>query len=258
MVTACIAYTCMYTTQVQVLLDAIWKNPYVKHESCEPIVSALCFFGFGGLFNALSGYYRPAFALQVAKRDWSMVTTGGAYLVILLVFDLFYPRHRSATYPVAPTVTRLVCECVTSVVMYDFAFFWLHLAMHRIHGLYRFHRRHHQYGGDIDVHDVLRHGFVDASLQVLVNVAVLNLLQLHPLSRRFHNVIVIYMLSESHSGLDLSFMLHRIVPFSLYGGAPHHHLHHKFGDRHYHQFFKYLDSAFDTVKPSTKFQVRSL
>lgn len=62
----------------------------------------------------------------------------------------------------------------------------------------------------------------------------------HPLSRAFHNLIVIYLLCESHSGYDLPFQSHRVLP-PIFGGSPRHELHHRRGDICYHQFFKWID-----------------
>jgi sterol desaturase/sphingolipid hydroxylase (fatty acid hydroxylase superfamily) len=88
---------------------------------------------------------------------------------------------------------------------------------------------------------VIHHSFIDGSFQVLTNVIVLRTLGLHPLTRALHNVAVTYMLTETHSGYDMPWMLHNVLPHSILGGSPAHEEHHRGGIHHYQQFFLYLD-----------------
>jgi sterol desaturase/sphingolipid hydroxylase (fatty acid hydroxylase superfamily) len=69
----------------------------------------------------------------------------------------------------------------------------------------------------------------------------------HPLSRIFHNLMVTYLLCESHSGYDLPFMSHRLFP-TVFGGAPRHEAHHQRGNVYFHQFFMWIDDALGTVQ----------
>lgn len=79
-------------------------------------------------------------------------------------------------------------------------------------------------------------------MQVLANIAALNLLKLDPLTRAFHNVFVTYLLTESHCGYDFGWMLHNVIPFNVVGGPERHEMHHRTGRHNYHQFFTYLDN----------------
>jgi sterol desaturase/sphingolipid hydroxylase (fatty acid hydroxylase superfamily) len=229
------------------MVSSIWNQGFVKHDSFEPIIAALSFRVFSYMYSVL-------YPRLPTEREWVLAISGFVYLSILLSFDMIYPRNRYLLYPSAPTAQQMLLECLASIVLYDFLFFWVHVLMHRITCLRRLHARHHTHGADITVDDTTRLGFLDASAQVLTNVFVLNVLQLHPMSRRLHNILIVYMLFESHSGLDLPWMLHRVIPFSLYGGAPNHRMHHKYGDRHFHQFFKYLDWIFDPKPKHTPHQ----
>lgn len=92
--------------------------------------------------------------------------------------------------------------------------------------------------------DVVNHSFIDGTLQVGTNVVVLNTLGLHPLTRALYNVVLTYLLTESHSGYDMPWMLHNIMPHGLLGGSPAHEAHHHHGAAHYHQFFTYFDTLF--------------
>ena len=121
--------------------------------------------------------------------------------------------------------------------------------MHQTPLLYQFlnHGRHHSQGGRLFAIDVLRHSLLDGSAQVFTNVFVLNVLRIPPFSRALHNVVIIYLLTESHSGYELPFSLSRL--FSFYGGSPHHEVHHATGVGHYQQLGKYWDDYFNTSNP---------
>ena len=174
-------------------------------------------------------------------------------------------------------------EVVTGVVAYDFVFFFLHLAMHEIPTLRKYHSTHHQHynSGDpcnhpdvasysskkknhVESRDVLRHSLVDATLQVSVNVLVqrYNLLWFFTdktrLARALHNVIVTWMLTESHTSSPKPYIWRR-----WFVGVREHRIHHAmplangrschvsnsdvtspiyYGHHHrYQQFFGYLD-----------------
>merc|ERR1712167_130497 len=95
--------------------------------------------------------------------------------------------------------------------------------------------------------ETVQHSYVDGALQVLVNILVQQISPFggdkHPLSRLLHNVLVTYLLCESHSGYDLPWQSHRFFP-EIFGGAPHHEMHHHNGRVYYQQFFTYLDTFF--------------
>lgn len=55
----------------------------------------------------------------------------------------------------------------------------------------------------------------------MTNILVLNLFKVHLLSRICHNIVITYMLTEIHSGYDLPFMMHNIVPY-VFGGSVKH------------------------------------
>lgn len=79
--------------------------------------------------------------------------------------------------------------------------------------------------------------------QVFINICVQHISPWgfkHPLSRALHNMLVIYLLCESHSGYDLPFMSHRIFP-GVFGGPVRHEQHHRQGNVYFHQFFTWAD-----------------
>ena len=119
---------------------------------------------------------------------------------------------------------------------------------------YSVHLTHHDhYEKTTDPLHVLvtfHHHILDASAQVGINIfvqqvplAFLFAGSRHPMSKLLHNIVVTYLLVEAHSGYDLPFMSHRILP-SVFGGAVRHQIHHDVGRKYYHQFFKYIDDIF--------------
>lgn len=184
-----------------------------------------------------------------------------------------------------------VAEVVSGIVAYDAIFFFLHWAMHDIPALRWVHARHHyQLHQDatssstrattmdeqltlaskqerrqmptsrvpVECYDVLRHSLLDGLLQVGVNI----LVQRHTpwgcvksrFARLWHNVIVVWMLTESHTTSPYPMIWRNRTYFpGVYHHVAHHgsfttHEHHNSekqgGGRaalRYQQFFGYLD-----------------
>uniref|UniRef100_A0A4W5ML42 Cholesterol 25-hydroxylase n=1 Tax=Hucho hucho TaxID=62062 RepID=A0A4W5ML42_9TELE len=68
----------------------------------------------------------------------------------------------------------------------------------------------------------------------------------------FHLQMLFYVLNswlsvEDHSGNDLPWSTHRLVPFGLYGGAPHHDLHHLKFKSNYAPYFTHWDRVYGTL-----------
>ena len=139
---------------------------------------------------------------------------------------------------------ELLCSVVASVAVYDFIFYWVHLALHKVPWLLRnVHAVHHRQV-QLSAREVVHHSLSDGTLQVGANVLALKLLGLHPLARAAHNVVVTYLLTESHAGYDMPWMLHNVVPCGILGGPPRHAAHHKYGTLHYHQVRDWFSHTF--------------
>jgi sterol desaturase/sphingolipid hydroxylase (fatty acid hydroxylase superfamily) len=124
---------------------------------------------------------------------------------------------------------------MTSIGLYDFIFYWVHLGLHKVPWLLRnIHATHHRQE-QLTAREVVHHSLADGTLQVLANISALKLLGVHPLARAAHNCAVTYLLTESHAGYDMPWMLHNVVPCGILGGPPRHEAHHKYGTVHYHQ-----------------------
>lgn len=166
-----------------------------------------------------------------------------AYLLPLLVFDFIIPRRRLPED--CPGFFALFGKVCQTIFVYDFIFFFIHLAMHKLRRLIVLgHQKHHEKAILASV-EVINHSFIDGTLQVATNIVTLKLCKAHPLSRALHNIIITYFLTELHAGYDAPWMLHNLVPFGILGGPPAHELHHRSGTKNYQQFFTYLDKAYD-------------
>lgn len=146
-----------------------------------------------------------------------------------------------------PSFWRVATEVSLGVFLYDLFFYPFHFSFHKGAGGWRKqHARHHRWGSEAAAHNAIetvQNSYVDAGIQVAINICVQQISpwgHKHPLSRCIHNLLVTYLLCESHSGYDLPFMSHRIFP-GIFGGPPAHEAHHQQGNVCYHQFFTWID-----------------
>lgn len=251
-----VALCVVFNDNVNSALAWLWAwlsgLPLVGSDTFEPILSVVAFSLWLNVWRAIDWYlprfhrYRvdstPQDVSWSRKMDSHSIAAGVAYLVPLFVLDcIFVGRRKLSVAP--PTIGRLTAEVCLSVFLYDFFFYFCHLAMHRFAFLRPFHSKHHNVT-PLRANEVLRLSFVDGSLQVLCNIIALRLVSSHGFSRIVHDLVVTYMLTETHSNYDLPFMAHNVIPFGLLGGSPKHHLHHTKGSVHFHQFFTWLDRVF--------------
>lgn len=243
------------------VLDGVWNwllaQPFFHLESFEPLLSSVCFIVFIVVYWSLdltgvSAKYLidPANDSSWEKKGvpstekWSTLF---GYLVPLLVFDHFFPRRHlllesAAAEGGAPSLLRVLTEVLTTIVIYDVLFVWIHFAFHKVPFLWQFHSKHHRFTS-IRAGDTIRLSFIDGALQVFCNILALNLIGAHPISRALHDIAVTYLLTENHAGMDAPWHLHRFLPFLA--GPRRHFEHHAHGKAHFHQFFMYLDSYLD-------------
>ncbi|OWF46328.1 cholesterol 25-hydroxylase-like [Mizuhopecten yessoensis] len=145
--------------------------------------------------------------------------------------------------PIAPpTVGQVGFQLISSVLLFDFMFFCFHLLFHKNAWLYKtVHALHHK-------HDVM-HGRVTNLLTVPERIVLilsanyaLRFMGSHPITRMLFVPVFIFLLVDNHTGYDLPFGIHRIVPFNLMGGPAAHMAHHFKGTTHYQPFFTYMDT----------------
>lgn len=256
-------------------LQSLWAacraSEYVRHDSFEPVLATLAFSFWINMWRAfdlffpslhrwkLMGPPRPerefkgqgrlAFLLRPGFSNIAVL----AYLAPLFIVDYLYPRRVLPV--VAPTSLELLCGVTSSVALYDFLFYFVHVAMHRSAFLYRHvHSVHHQQH-NLSAHETVHHSFADGALQVAANIVAIRSLGLHPMTRALHNVVITYMLTETHSGYDMPWMLHNVLPHGLLGGSPAHEEHHRCGDCQHQQFFTYLGWVSVLIWPAAQWHV---
>jgi len=189
---------------------------------------------------------------------WKTVVPALTYLGSIYVYhelslgQLLYgppPADVLAHGPGVPTWGRVVTELSLGVFLYDALFYPFHLSFHKLRARRwrKMHARHHVWGStEAAAHnavETVQNSYLDAGVQVFINIFVQHLSPWgfkHPLSRALHNVMVVYLLCESHSGYDLPFMSHRLFP-GLFGGPVAHEQHHQQGNVNFHQFFLWAD-----------------
>jgi len=181
------------------------------------------------------------------SREGLSAWAGIAYWIGVATWAWLVPPPRGGipdgTPVSAASAAYLVTEVAMGVVAYDALFFFVHWLMHARR--LRMHNLHHSYGaggeGAMRARDVLTHSPLDGSLQVLVNICVQ---RTNPwgstksrLARALHNVIVTWMLTESHTCAPSPRVGRR-----WFVGVRRHRAHHA-GSPYYQQFFGYLDDS---------------
>lgn len=136
----------------------------------------------------------------------------------------------------------LVLEVICGVVAYDFVFYCVHCCMHWTATLWGPHKTHHSKTTEVRARDVLLHSPIDGTLQVLVNILVQRCniwgATKSRLARAIHNVVVTWMLTESHTASPVP-----KVARHFFVGVRRHRAHHMVDAPFYQQFFGYLDDA---------------
>lgn len=122
------------------------------------------------------------------------------YLMTIHVFHYYYPKPLPDF--TSPSGIRVAFELITGIFVYDFIFFWLHYAMHKIPLLSFCNHHVHHTQNTMCSSEVQHHSLLDGTFQVLVNIFVQRMHTpfgaKHYLSRLLHNIIITYMLTEIH------------------------------------------------------------
>ncbi|XP_010134628.1 PREDICTED: cholesterol 25-hydroxylase [Buceros rhinoceros silvestris] len=172
---------------------------------------------------------------------------------VVLIFPVTFlhwcwrPMNLPALAPELPVVLLEVGVCL---LLFDFEYFLWHLLHHKVPWLYKtFHKVHHKHVSTFalstqysSVWELLSLGFFAAINPVLLGC--------HPLTEMIFFLVNIWLSVEDHSGYDLPWSTHRLVPFGLYGGAPHHDLHHLKFRSNYAPYFTHWDKLFGTFTES--------
>ena len=273
------------------LENGVWRAWWM-----EPLQATVCFGIFINWYwyhERQQGRSSNTTFRETVSLEWGPLFYSGAlYWLGIFVWKCIVPPAALHIPDGVPQtwsdLLYLVAEVISGIVLYDAIFFFLHWAMHEIPALRSWHRRHHEMTGAsssssssssfsspnshnhhsrhdhhhghasrIEARDVLRHGVVDGTAQVLVNILVQRTtpwgIVKTRLARALHNVVVIWMLTESHTAASTPYIWRRWCV-----GVRNHVQHHslssssssssssltqKNGHRwtRYQQFFGYLD-----------------
>jgi hypothetical protein len=238
------------TVSFGAFINLYWYHERKRGLSSQPEFTETVSLGFGPLFNSATAYWLGIFIWKL------LVPPAAPYIPDGIPYN-------------ATELAYLAAEVTTGIFTYDALFFAVHWAMHESPILRQFHARHHDRrpaaaptaaaaaapsvpaaARTLESRDTLRHGLLDGSLQVLINILVQ---RQNPwgcksrAARALHNIIVIWMLVESHTSSPAPYIWRRWCV-----GVREHPLHHlgvlkqgtyRYGKHHRHQqFFGYLDN----------------
>jgi sterol desaturase/sphingolipid hydroxylase (fatty acid hydroxylase superfamily) len=184
------------------------------------------------------------------------------YVTPLVIWDIVAPRrHRRIGGFAAPTTMGIMRDVSLGLLLYDFFFFFGHLAMHKIPFLYKhWHKKHHAVD-EVRACDQVRLTLGEQVYDVGCSIVALNLLGVHPVARSLYNLVIVFLLCELHSGFDFPWTPQNVIPKGLMTGSRRHHYHHRFGHHYYQKFFFTVDRLFgfyqkddgslkgDTIRP---------
>ena len=152
----------------------------------------------------------------------------------------------------APSVAEMAIHLIICLVAFDTEYFLWHLAHHRVRFLYKHvHALHHE----------IRSPFVFATQYVhpfelfctsLFSMSTPLLLSVHPLTNWIWMACSVFISVEDHCGYDFPLSLTWLLPFGIYGGAPHHDMHHERPTTNFQPFFTWWDRLLGTVTPSVR------
>ncbi|CAL8262052.1 unnamed protein product [Arctogadus glacialis] len=170
------------------------------------------------------------------------------HLVFILPVTVLHWYWRPVNLPrEAPSVPSLVGGVLACLLLFDFQYFVWHLLHHKIPWLYRtFHKVHHSYTATSAL--TTEHSGATEMLSLALFAGINPyLLHCHPLTELAFFVLNIWLSVDDHCGYDLPWALHHWVPFGLYGGAPHHDLHHLTFKSNYAPYFTHWDRLAGTL-----------
>ncbi|XP_071778164.1 cholesterol 25-hydroxylase-like protein [Centroberyx gerrardi] len=147
----------------------------------------------------------------------------------------------------APESCSVVRDVLACLLLFDTQYFVWHLLHHKVPWLYQvFHKEHHRFTATFSLTAEHSGVWETLSLSFFATVSP-TLLDCHPLTEMLFFTLNIFLSVEGHSGYNLPWSPHRLVPFGLYGGAVHHDLHHLKFKVNYAPYFTHWDRLFGTL-----------
>ncbi|XP_034049734.1 cholesterol 25-hydroxylase-like protein [Thalassophryne amazonica] len=171
------------------------------------------------------------------------------HLVFIFPLTLIHWYLRPIQLPAeAPPLHRLLTGVLVCLLLFDLQSFLWHLLHHRVAWLYRtFHKVHHTFVATSALTTEYTGAWETLSLGFFASINPI-MLGCHPLTALIFFVVNIGLSVEGHCGYDLPWATHRLVPLGLYGGAPHHDLHHLKSNCNYAPYFTHWDCLAGTLQ----------
>nr|XP_033796269.1 cholesterol 25-hydroxylase [Geotrypetes seraphini] len=151
---------------------------------------------------------------------------------------------------VAPELPKVLTDVLACLLLFDFQSFVWHALHHKVPWLYKtFHKLHHQHTSTFVLATHYSGAWETLSLGLFAGVCPA-VLKCHPLTEMAFFVVNIWLSVEDHSGYEFPWSLHKLVPFGLCGGPPHHDVHHMKFRSNYAPYFTHWDRLFGTLARS--------
>ena len=170
----------------------------------------------------------------------------GVYGVLNIILWFVYPYHVQLPQN-APSLWELSRDLVTSLLIGDLLVYVEHLAHHKIPVLYKnVHKVHHRFKFDLFswaagwVHPFELTVFASCMIVYPMFAS-----PVHPLTLWIYEWIFVALLLEEHSGHDVWWSPHHLIP-DIFGGAVPHILHHTKVSTNYGFLFTIWDRMFGT------------
>ncbi|KAM4607454.1 cholesterol 25-hydroxylase-like protein [Polymixia lowei] len=187
------------------------------------------------------------------KLTWTMTRSCllkifHTHAFFIFPISVLHGYWRPAVFPTqAPELCAVVRDVLACLLLFDSQYFVWHLLHHKVPWLYQsFHKEHHRYTATFSLTTEHSGVWETLSLSFFATVSPA-LLGCHPLTEMLFFTLNIWLSVEDHSGYDFPWSPHRLVPFGLYGGAPHHDLHHLKFKVNYAPYFTHWDRLFGTL-----------
>ncbi|XP_075997912.1 cholesterol 25-hydroxylase-like protein [Genypterus blacodes] len=252
------------STHTQLLLQGLWDCMGARQSLLTSPLFPVCFSLTVYLGCCLPYICLDLLSLKVpvirrfkiqpqSKLTWAMVwscTSNVLFNHFCFIFPLsaLHLYWRDVVPPaLAPEVYAVVRDIFACLLLFDTQYFVWHLLHHKVPWLYKtFHKEHHHFTATFSMSTDNASVWETLSLSFF-SVVTPALLGCHPLTEMLFFILHIFLSVEAHSGYDFPWSPHRVVPFGLYGGAPHHDLHHLKFRVNYAPYFTHWDKLFGTL-----------
>uniref|UniRef100_A0A8C4RLG1 Fatty acid hydroxylase domain-containing protein n=2 Tax=Erpetoichthys calabaricus TaxID=27687 RepID=A0A8C4RLG1_ERPCA len=190
---------------------------------------------------------------QQSRPTWTMMKVciiQTVYNHVIFIFPLTVAHWywRPVSYPtLAPSVFKVIVDIAACLLIFDFQYFIWHYLHHKVPWLYKtFHKVHHKHTATFALSTQYSGAWETLSLGFFAAVNPM-LMGCHPLTEMLFFIVNIWLSVEDHSGYDFPWFTHRLIPFGLFGGAPHHDAHHMKFKLNYAPYFTHWDRLFGTL-----------